>query len=458
MISQRKFSYFLLAVVLMAAGDCTWFSTACEAVEPGHYRGTAYSIERSAYGDPVRRPGGIAELGLFPDGHFRFAASDQKDIWTRGSWRAEADDSSSGNAKVETIEFSCEDVHGSLAGRVTEGGIEMIYHPEPFVSKRFFLERRDATAASGYGWPRQIAVSVSPGATLSGIYTGSLRPSNTKARAGDSMMMLLPDGSLSGAALVPPSWDERGNLVIAPFSGTWSIAKGIETCVDGSVNWSWGSPKPAAGWSIPSLRVHLEDHGTRMDGTLSLDGIPCDATSLIRVGDTALSRKGVSESADAAMETLSDGANTFSGTANSGDTAFALTHILGQNTHPQTGDPTRLFPLRINETGDRLFVRAPDDERVWLPFPLSRDRMGRPVVNSDGSAGHLVRLGDGSLAAFVVRSVAANCSGATFPSGKFGDDLVLSLDIFLEPLSRSSPIGRRTDRLVFVARRVEGDS
>ncbi|MFZ2958465.1 MAG: hypothetical protein WA705_16380 [Candidatus Ozemobacteraceae bacterium] len=444
MLKKSKEWPFFLAVV----GIFFAFVMPAEALSQGFFRGNVYEIERSAFGEPTRRPGEIAELALLPDGRFRLAvASSQQqgaDLWTRGTWRVGADEKDGSNFSGGSLEFSCEDVGGSLSGATTEGGIELIFHPEPFVTKRIFVERRDAPLSPGYGWPARVAGPLSPGASLPGIFWGNLRPSPGASSKGETLLVVQSDGSVSGVALVPSSWNEREQNILSPISGKWSVREGIDSSIEGSLAWSWGDPKPCASWLIPSLHARLEDQGTRLSGSLSLGGVPSDEADLKRIGDGVSSQ---SENADAVDVT---------GKIPNGEVAYALNRLLSQNPRPKACDPVRLFPIRINAVGDRIFVRAPDDEKTWLPFPLTYDAAGRPIVNPRGSEGHLVRLGDRSLAAFIVRSVPLAVSGKAFPSFRTSEELVLSLDVYLEPLNRNSVLGSRNDRFVLFAKRVEG--
>lgn len=425
------------------------FGTVVAVAEPsrppatsGFYRGAAYQMVHGAYGESIAQSSEIAECSIFPDGKFRLAVAPGADglpLWTRGSWTLRGSEGDGG----EWLEFSCNDLGGVLIGHRNAESLELVYRPKPFQERRFRLERRGPSPAPGSGWPlRAEFPGGAPG--QAGVYLGRMAE-----RDGEGILLVSPDGMIHGAMRVPLANGDR--QVLAPLLGQWRTpsadavsAGAVEASpdLDHVLTWHWGKPSPAAGWERPSLRGSLDPDGGRLSARASLAGMPLDQTTWRR-----LPIDGSSVSADAA-DVGTDG--------NGGEPVYALLQSLSQNGAPTAGDPTRLFPLRLDFSNNRLLMRSPDDPDGWLSFPLEQAPDGRLLVNRDGKEGSLVRLGSGIVAAFVVRTPPA-VDGMAFPSVCMDDLLVLTLDLTVAPLgsAKAAAAGAtvRRDRVILVARR-----
>ena len=425
---------------------------------PGFYRGAGYVMVRGADGDSRAQDTEIAECTLSSDGRFRFATApgaQGESLWTRGTWRPRGTESDGS----EWLELSCLDIGGVLIGRCDEKGLILVYQPKPLRERRFRLDRTGAPPAPGSGWPSRAEYpDGAPG--MGGVYIGRMTgpaANGTPAKFGEGILVVSADGRMEGTMRVPLAAGYQP--VLAPFLGQWrKPAVGglaaLSTEGEHLLSWSWGQIRPANGWERPSLSVTLDPDGRQMTARASLAGMPLDQTVWRRIPAVR-----VSQSADAAdLELCPTGNLDFfrlsgiSGAA--GESVYGLLHFISQSGTTLAGNPARFFPLRLDPANRRLLMRSPDDPEGWMAFSLDCTPDGRLVVNRDGKDGTLVRLGNGGVGAFVVRTPPA-AEGFAFPSTRNGDTLVLTLDLTIAPLTPGKIGDLRRDRVIVVARRVD---
>lgn len=390
------------------------------ATIPGVFAGTSVKIVERM-GESVLQPGEIAECVLNADGHFRFAALKPggRLIWTRGTWAVEQFDA--GGADVS---FRCDDVSGTLTGRREGEELYLKFSPHPLEILAFRMKLRAPVAAPGDGWQEHVdtpAVSDS----IPGVYGGTVLMSKSVGSPGNEpvgsvLLGLWPSGAVTGVVLAPTPGGADAAAILCPMGGTWRLDR--NTLLIRPV---WGRPGPPAAWRNMGIQMAVAEQATVLEGQTSLGGMPADGCRLEKLAH-------VPENGVTAAVPL------------------VLTRI---GTVAQSGDESIKsdiqFPVRVSADRRLLYVRAADDPRTWLPFPMLLGKDGALHVNEDGRCGYLVRGDDGRGEAFLVKtlnspsgdSAAADRAdiryAAAFPARCIGTLWFFTLDIHRRSLGRN---------------------
>ncbi|HOT26684.1 MAG TPA: hypothetical protein PLU72_00760 [Candidatus Ozemobacteraceae bacterium] len=409
--------------LLLIAGSTGFAQDA--ATVPGVFAGTSVKIVERM-GDPVLRPGEIAECILNADGRFRFAAlrPGGNSIWTRGSWTMERCDAAGAD-----VSFRCDDISGTLTGRREGDELYLKFSPHPLETLAFRMKLRAPVAAPGDGWSEHAGKPATL-ASVPGVYGGAfLASKRTDKRGTDEigtvLLILGPSGTVAGAILAPAPGGSDSTAILCPVGGAWRLSG--DRLV---IRPAWGRPGPPAAWRNMSVQISVAGKGPVLEGLTSLGGVPTDGCRLEKIAHWPANALDV----QVPLVLSRIGALTQAGDGK--------------------GDSAIRFPVRVSADRRLLYVRAIDDSQTWLPFPMMVGKDGAIRVNEDGRCGYLVRGDDGGVDAFLVTTLRPSVRGSAasfmFPDETGNDEpvelpatcigplWVFTLDIHRRPLDRRS--------------------
>ncbi len=417
-----------------------WFALVF-AVEPllashplsGLYSGYRYTLTREYDREiPQRREN--AELQILADGRFRFVALQRgkPGIWTRGTMRR------STLPKDFDWDFLCEDLHGTLRGRMVRESLDLVWQPDPLSVERFRFDPSAVMPEFETGHPAVLPPERLPPATSDtdpeigpisliwrGLLTapGDLPKATGRTAPGAALMIQCGNDQLSGVCFLPAATPGHP-YVLSPFSAELQFASDRRTGV-----LRWATPRPKTTYDRCLISGPSPEPGSAWSGETSFGGLVRSTFRFEPIGRPSPITAYQPPAASPRM--------------------YALVAALEQSEQDFPFAVSRLFPLAISFSDNRLWFRSPDDPQFQIAVPFEADDEGFLNVNADGRTGHLFRTSDRRVSALVIRSISSDQAG--FRSRRLGPEhLWLALDLTVQTFGE--PARTHRNRLVLFLR------